>query len=154
MKDESMGVRFAKRAKSAFRLDQQCVLVHHVYESEYVRFPRFAASGLRIVECQRHRLSCWPSRVESQYDLFMAFGVLLSPQLQQQRCHLREHHLRTLHLRMACWTQRDHQFQPGDAGDAMHGDLAFSSTGSTPDSGSRRARGPPPKYASSCRFIV
>jgi hypothetical protein len=78
---------------------------------------------------ERNRLSCSLSRAESQHDLLLAVRVLLSPEFQQQEIHLRKNHPRPLHVGMAPRTQRDHQFQPGDARDAMmHGDLAFPST--------------------------
>src|ERR1700733_2955716 len=111
---------------------------------------------LRIVECQRHCLSCWPSRVESQHDLFLPFRMLLSPQFQQQRCHLREHHLRTLHLGMATRTQRDHQFQPGEARDAMmHRDLTFPSTRSAaPSAAVAVAREDRFAQAAEVRFVL
>jgi hypothetical protein len=74
-----MSGRFAKRSKSAFGRDQECLPAHNVYEFGYVHSPRFAVLFLTIVECQRPCLSCWPFRIEAQHDLFLAFRMLLSP---------------------------------------------------------------------------
>jgi malate/lactate dehydrogenase len=41
----------------------------------------------------------------------VAFGVLLSPQNQQKRRKLRQHHLRPVDLRVTSRTESDHQMQ-------------------------------------------
>ena len=57
--------------------------------------------------------------------------MLLSPQDQKNRIHLRKHHLSSFNNRMTLWTKRDHQMKFGDAGFAMmNRDRALCATGS------------------------
>ena len=49
--------------------------------------------------------------VEINICLFVAFGVLLSPQNQQKRRKLRKDNLRPVDLRMTSRTESDHQMQ-------------------------------------------
>ena len=58
---------------------------------------------------QWHTLSRWFANVEIYICLFVAFGVLLSPQNQQMRRKLRKDHLRPVDLRMTSRTESDHQ---------------------------------------------
>ena len=58
-------------------------------------------------EVQWHTLSRWFANVEIYICLFVAFGVLLSP----QRRKFRKHALRPVDLRMTSRTESDHQMQ-------------------------------------------
>ena len=60
---------------------------------------------------QWHTLSRWFANVEIDVRLFVAFGVLLSPQNQQKRRKLRKDHLRPVDLRVTSRTESDHQMQ-------------------------------------------
>ena len=62
-------------------------------------------------EVQWHTLSRWFANVEIYICLFVAFGVLLSPQNQQKRRKFRKHPLRPVDLRMTSRTESDHQMQ-------------------------------------------
>ena len=67
----------------------------------------------------------------------MPFGMLLPPQLQQQRRHLRKHGFGSMDLRMTARTERDHQVQNRLARNAvMNSDRAFVTTGSLADAAS------------------
>ena len=60
---------------------------------------------------QWHTLSRWFANVEIYICLFVAFGVLLSPQNQQKRRKFRKDHLRPVDLRVTSRTESDHQMQ-------------------------------------------
>jgi transposase-like protein len=60
---------------------------------------------------QWHTLSRWFTNVEINVCLFVAFGMLLSPQLQQKRRKLRKDNLRPVDLRVTSRTESDHQMQ-------------------------------------------
>ena len=60
---------------------------------------------------QWHTLSRWIANVEIYICLFVAFGVLLSPQNQQKRRKLRKDDLRPVDLRVTSRTESDHQMQ-------------------------------------------
>jgi hypothetical protein len=60
---------------------------------------------------QWNTLSRWFSNVEIDVRLFVSFGVLLSPQYQQERRKLCKDNLRPVDLRMASRTESDHQMQ-------------------------------------------
>ena len=64
--------------------------------------------GLKV---QWHTLSRWFANVEIYICLFVAFGVLLSPQNQQKRRKLRKDNLRPVDLRVTSRTESDHQMQ-------------------------------------------
>ena len=67
----------------------------------------------------------------------MPFGVLLPPQLQQQRRHLRKHGFGSMNLRMTARAERDHQVQNRLARNAvMNGDGALITTRSLTDAAS------------------
>ena len=66
---------------------------------------------LRGLKVQWHTLSRWFANVEIDVRLFMAFGVLLSPQHWQKRRKLRKNHLRPVDLRVTCRAESDHQMQ-------------------------------------------
>jgi hypothetical protein len=71
-------------------------------------------SRLRVLgwfKVQWHTLTRWFANVEIKVRLFVAFGVLLSPQYQQKRRKLRENNLRPVDLRVTSRTERDHQMQ-------------------------------------------
>ena len=68
--------------------------------------PLFFSGRLKV---QRHILSWWYANVEIKVCLFVAFGVLLSPQCQQKRRKLRKDNLRPVDLRMTTRTESDHQ---------------------------------------------
>jgi hypothetical protein len=53
----------------------------------------------------------WFVNVEIKVPLFVAFGVLLSPQFQQKRRKLRKDNLRPMNHRVTSRTQSDHQMQ-------------------------------------------
>ena len=59
--------------------------------------PLFFSGRLKV---QRHILSWWYANVEIKECLFVAFGVLLSPQYQQKWRKLRKDNLRPVDLRM------------------------------------------------------
>jgi hypothetical protein len=65
---------------------------------------------------QWHTLSRWFANVEVYICLFVAFGVLLSPQNQQKRRKFRKDHLRPVDLRVTPCTESDHQMQHRVAG--------------------------------------
>jgi hypothetical protein len=58
-----------------------------------------------------HTLSRWFANVEIKVRLFVAFGVLLSPQIQQKWRKLRKDNLRPVDLRVTSRTESDHQMQ-------------------------------------------
>jgi hypothetical protein len=58
-----------------------------------------------------HTLSRWFVNVEIDVCLLVAFGVLLSPQYQQERRKLRKDNLRLVDLRVTPRTESDHQMQ-------------------------------------------
>ena len=60
---------------------------------------------------QWHTLSRWFANVEIYICLFVAFGVLLSPQNQQKQRKLRKENLRPVDLRVTSRTESDHQMQ-------------------------------------------
>ena len=60
---------------------------------------------------QWHTLSRWFANVEIYICLFVAFGVLLSPQYQQKRRKLGKDNLRPVDLRVTSRTESDHQMQ-------------------------------------------
>jgi hypothetical protein len=60
---------------------------------------------------QRHTLSRWFANVEIKVRLFVAFGVLLSPQYQQKRWKLRKDNLSPVDLRVTSRAESDHQMQ-------------------------------------------
>jgi hypothetical protein len=63
--------------------------------------------------------------------------MLLTPQLQQQRRHLRKHGFGPMDLRMTPRAERDHQVQNGFARDAvMDSDRSLVATGSLADAAS------------------
>ena len=64
--------------------------------------------GLKV---QWHTLSRWFANVEIKIRLFVAFGVLLSPQLQQKRRKFRKDNLRPVDPRVTSRTEGDHQMQ-------------------------------------------
>jgi hypothetical protein len=64
--------------------------------------------GLKV---QPHTLSRWFANVEIYIYLFVAFGVLLSPQNQQKRRKLGKDNLRPVDLRVTSRTESDHQMQ-------------------------------------------
>jgi hypothetical protein len=64
--------------------------------------------GLKV---QRHTLSRWFANVEIKVCLFVAFGVLLSPQVQQKRRKLRKDNLLPVDLRVTSRAESDHQLQ-------------------------------------------
>ena len=64
--------------------------------------------GLKV---QWHTLSRWFANVEIKVRLFVAFGVLLSPQYQQKRRKLCKDNLRPVDLRVTPSTESDHQTQ-------------------------------------------
>jgi hypothetical protein len=67
----------------------------------------------------------------------MPFGMLLPPQLQQQRRHLRKYGFGSMDLRMTARTERDHQVQNRLAGNAvMDSDRPLIATGSLADAAS------------------
>jgi hypothetical protein len=67
----------------------------------------------------------------------MPFGMLLPPQLQQQRRHLRKYGFGSMDLRMTARAERDHQIQNRFARDAvMDNDRPLIATGSLTDSAS------------------
>jgi len=67
----------------------------------------------------------------------MPFGMLFSPQLQQQRRHLRKHSFGSMHLRMTARAERDHQVQYRLARNAvMDSDRPLIATGSLADAAS------------------
>jgi len=64
----------------------------------------------------------------------MPFGMLLPPQLQQQRRHLRKHGFGSMDLRMTARAERDHQVQYRLARNAvMDSDRPLIATGSLTD---------------------
>ncbi len=69
-------------------------------------------AGLKV---QWHTLSRWFANVEINVCLFVAFGVLLSPQNQQKRRKVRKDNLRPVDLRVTSRTESDHQMQHGIA---------------------------------------
>lgn len=67
----------------------------------------------------------------------MPFGMLLPPQLEQQRRHLRKNGFGSMDLRMTPRAKRDHQVQNRFARDAvMDSDRPLIATGSLADSAS------------------
>ena len=67
----------------------------------------------------------------------MPFGMLLPPQLQQQRRHLRKHGFGSMDLRMTARAERDHQIQYRLARNAvMDSDRPLIATGSLADAAS------------------
>ena len=67
----------------------------------------------------------------------MPFGMLLPPQLQQQRRHLRKHGSSPMDLRMTSRAERNHQIQNRLARNAvMDSDRPLIATGSLADSAS------------------
>ena len=64
--------------------------------------------GLKV---EWHTLSRWFANVEIDVRLFVAFGVLLSPQYQQKRRKFRKDHLRPVDLRVTSRTESNHQMQ-------------------------------------------
>jgi hypothetical protein len=64
--------------------------------------------GLKV---QWHTLSPWFANVEIKVRLFVSFGVLLSPQYQQERRKLGKDNLRPVDLRVTSRTESDHQMQ-------------------------------------------
>src|ERR1700745_705375 len=63
------------------------------------------------VKVQWHTLSWWFANIEIYICLFVAFGVLLSPQNQQKRRKLPKDYLRPVDLRVTSRTESDHQMQ-------------------------------------------
>ncbi len=64
----------------------------------------------------------------------MAFGMLLTPQFQEERRHGRKHRFRAVNLGMAARAQRKHQVQDRPAGyPVVDDDGAFVTTGSVTD---------------------
>ncbi len=64
----------------------------------------------------------------------MPLRVLLSPQFEQERRHLRKHSLGVAHLGVTAGTERDHQVQKGPSGCAvMHDDGSFAPSGRSAD---------------------
>jgi len=61
-------------------------------------------------------LSRWIANVEIKVRLFVAFGVLLSPQNHQKRRKLRKDNLRPVDLRVTSRTESDHQIEHRLAG--------------------------------------
>ena len=53
----------------------------------------------------------WLLRAEIELFLFVAFGMLLTPQFQEERRHGRKHRLCAVNLGMAARAQRKHQVQ-------------------------------------------
>jgi hypothetical protein len=71
-------------------------------------------SGPRVLgwfQVQWHTLSRWFTNIEIKVRLFVAFGVLLSPQYQQKRRKLGKNNLRPVDLRVTSRTESDHQMQ-------------------------------------------
>jgi hypothetical protein len=67
----------------------------------------------------------------------MPFGMLLPPQFQQQRRHLRKHGFGSMDLRMTPRAERNHQVQNRFARDAvMDSDRPLIAPGSLTDSAS------------------
>lgn len=66
-------------------------------------------------EVQGHGLSRWLSDVEIKVRLFVAFGVLLSPEDKQRRRKLRNDNLRPMDPRVTSRTESDHKMQHGPA---------------------------------------
>jgi hypothetical protein len=67
----------------------------------------------------------------------MPFGMLLPPQLQQQRRHLRKHGFGPMDLRMTSRAERNHQVQNRLARNAvMNSDRSLDATGSLADAAS------------------
>ena len=66
---------------------------------------------LGALKVQWHTLSRWFANVEIDVRLLVAFGVLLSPQNQQERRKLRKDNLRPVDLRVTPRTESDHQMQ-------------------------------------------
>jgi hypothetical protein len=60
---------------------------------------------------QWHTLSRWFANVEIKVRLFVAFGVLLSPQFQQKQRKLGKDNLRSVDLGVTPRTESDHQMQ-------------------------------------------
>ena len=78
-----------------------------------------------------------PGSPKVQGRLLMPFGMLLPPQLQQQRRHLRKYGFGSMDLRMTARTERDHQVQNRLAGNAvMDSDRPLIATGSLADAAS------------------
>ena len=63
------------------------------------------------LKVQRHILSWWYANAEIKVCLFVAFGVLFSPQCQLKRRKLRKDNLPPVDLRMTRRTESDHQMQ-------------------------------------------
>ena len=74
-----------------------------------------AASSIFLggFKVQWHTLSRWFANVEIKVRLFVAFGVLLSPQYQQERRKLRKDNLCPVDLCVTSRTESDHQMQHG-----------------------------------------
>jgi hypothetical protein len=67
----------------------------------------------------------------------MPFGMLLPPQLQQQRRHLRTYGFGSMYLRMTARAERDHQVQNRLARyPVMNRDRPLTATGSLADAAS------------------
>ncbi|HTF67756.1 MAG TPA: hypothetical protein VK638_34270 [Edaphobacter sp.] len=64
--------------------------------------------GLKV---QRHTLSWWFAHVEIDVRPLMSSGMLLSPQLQQERRQFRKDNPRPVDLRVTSRTESDHQMQ-------------------------------------------
>ena len=93
-----------------------------VTESHEQLIPFSASSRLRTAKVgssilpgrfkvQWHTLGRWFANVEIDVRLFVAFGVLLSPQYQEKRRKLRKDNLRPVDLRVTSRTESDHQMQ-------------------------------------------
>jgi hypothetical protein len=66
--------------------------------------------GLKV---QWHTLSRWFANVEIKVRLFIAFGVLLSPQFKQKLRMRRKNNLRPVDLRVTSRTENDYQMRQG-----------------------------------------
>ncbi|RZU43690.1 hypothetical protein BDD14_5387 [Edaphobacter modestus] len=66
---------------------------------------------LSELKVQWHTLSRWFANLEIKVRLFVAFGVLLSPQYQQKRRKLRKDNHRPVDLCVTSRTESDHQMQ-------------------------------------------
>ena len=67
---------------------------------------------LPILCKQAYWMGRWLAHVEIDVRLLMPCGMLLSPQLQQERRKLCKDNLRPVDLRVTSRTESDHQMQP------------------------------------------
>jgi hypothetical protein len=118
--------------------------------------PVLVYSFLAGAKIQGHILSQWLSDVEIKVRLFVAVGMLLSPQGQQKRRKLRKDNLRPVDLPVTSRTESNHQKMQNRLARLPTVDARFGITAPLQayPSRSKTCSRRPPKYSASCRFSV